>query len=321
MRYRKLGKTGLMVSEIGLGTAQIGGVSLIGGKYTGAPRIERQEALAILERAYDAGINFFDSSDKYGDGEAERCLGEAFGSRRGKVILATKCGITAAGERSFERMYVRKCVEGSLENMRTDYIDVFQLTKPDIGLIRSGDIYKTLDELKREGKIRFSGVSTGTDEETTQLIADKRVDALQIFYNLLHILPNELFIGKAFDAGIGLIARSPLSSGLLTGKFTHETTFAKEDDRYSFLRGTTLRSRLDMVKKLEARFKLNKDYNIMDLALNYLLSNNKISTIIPGASKLSQLAGILKLCSAKRMGNELFSEVETFVKASYHENR
>lgn len=321
MQYRKLGKTGLIISEIGLGTAQIGGVSLIGGKYIGAPRIKRQEALAILERAYNAGINFFDSSDKYGDGKAERYLGEAFASCRDKVILATKCGITDSGERSFKKKYVKKCVEGSLKNMRTDYIDVFQLTKPDIRLIQSGDIYKTLDELKSEGKIRFSGVSTGTDEETMQLIADKKVDTLQIFYNLLHISPNELFIGQAFDSGIGLIVRSPLSSGLLTGKFTYETTFAKEDDRYNFLYGTTLRSRLDMVKKIENRFKLNKKYGIMDFALNYLLSNNKISTIIPGASKLSHLTGILKLCSVKRMRSELSSKVEAFVKASCHENK
>jgi len=141
----------------------------------------------------------------------------------------------------------------------------------------------------------------------------------KIFYNLLYIRPNELFIGKAFDADIGLIVRSPLSSGVLAGKFTYETTFAKEDDRHNFLHGTTLRSRIDMVKKLENRFKLNENYGIMDLALNYLLSNNKISTIIPGVSKLSQLADILKLCSVKRMGKELFSEVEAFVKTYYHE--
>lgn len=321
MKYRRLGKTGLSVSELGLGTAQIGGVSLIGGRYVGASKIDEHEALDILEHAYDAGINFYDSSDKYGDGQAERYLGKAFSSRRGKVILATKCGITETGKRCFEKKYIRSCIEQSLKNMQTDYIDVFQLSKPDIGLIRSGDVYDTFDELKREGKIRFSGVSTGTDEETMQLIADNKVDTLQIFYNLLHIRPNELFISKAFNAGLGLIVRSPLSSGVLTGKFTSETEFSKEDDRYNFLHGKTLVLRVDMVKKLEDRFKLGEYYNIMDLSLNYLLSNDNISTIIPGVSRLSQLAGILRLCAIKRMDQELLSEVEEFVRTHYQEDK
>jgi len=319
MMSRQLGRSGLAVSEIGLGTAQIGGSSLIGGRYVGAPKIERIDAVRILEKAFDMGINFFDSADKYGDGESERLLGEVFHGRRGQVILATKCGITASGDRCFSRDYVRACVEKSLKNMKTDHIDVFQLTKPSIGLIKSGDIYETLDELKKEGKIRFSGISTGSDEETLRLIDDNRVDALQIFYNLLHISPNELIIGKAFEAGIGLIIRSPLSSGLLTGKFNFDTKFSQEDDRGGFLYGKLLASRIDMINKIKEHFSLTVDYSIMELSLNYLLSNSKISTIIPGASKVDHLSGILKLCEIERIKPRLFREIEVFVKENYKE--
>lgn len=320
MRYRSLGKTGIQVSEIGLGTAQIGGASFIGNRYIGAPKISTSDALSLLEHAFDSGITFYDSSDKYGDGESERLLAQAFSRRRGKVVLATKCGITASGGRCFTRTYVRSCCEASLRNLNTDYIDVFQLTKPDIAIIQSGHIYDTLDELKREGKIRYSGISTGTVEETMQLISDRRVDSLQIFYNLLHVSPNELFIGKAFDAGIGLIVRSPLSSGLLTGKFTARTKFAKEDNRSNFLRGRTLVSRISMIRLIEHRFKLDKNHTIMDMSLNYLLSNDRISCIIPGASRLDQLAGILRLCTVRRMEPRIFSEVEAFIRDNYDED-
>ncbi|MBF0557343.1 MAG: aldo/keto reductase [Nitrospirae bacterium] len=314
MKYRTLGKTKLSVSEIGLGTAQIGGPSLIGGAYVGSPRIERAEALAILERAFEAGVNFFDSSDKYGDGEAERLLGESFGSRRDRVIIATKCGITSSGERRFDREYVRGCLHQSLENLKTDYADIFQLTKPGIHLIRSGEIYDILDELKQEGKIRFFGVSTGTEEETLQLIDDNRVDTLQVFYNLLHIRPNEVFIGRASDAGIGLIIRSPLSSGVLTGKYDYKTTFSAEDDRRQFLHGATLADRVDMVNAIITRFGLDRNYAILHFSLNYLLSNDRISTIIPGVSKLRQFEDILRLNTIERMGPALILEVENFVK-------
>jgi aryl-alcohol dehydrogenase-like predicted oxidoreductase len=319
LKYRKLGRTGLVVSEIGLGTAQIGGPSMIGGRYIGSPRIEKKEALRILDKAYDSAINFFDTSDKYGDGESEKLLGEAFHKKREKVILATKCGITASGDRCFEKGYLKSCLNQSLKNLKTDYVDVFQLTKPDINLIKSGEIYETLDELKREGKTRFSGVSTGTDEETIQLIVDNKVDALQIFYNLLHMSPNERFVAKAFDAEIGLIVRSPLSSGVLTGKYDYNTRFSEEDDRSLFLYGKTLTSRIDMINKIVDRFQLDSNYNVLHMSLNYLLSNNKISTIIPGVSKIEQLSEILKLCNIERLSSEMFNELENFVKENYEE--
>lgn len=316
INFRKLGKTGLMVSEIGLGTAQIGGPSWIGGRYLGSPRITRSEALNILDAAFESGINIFDTSDKYGDGNAERLLGAAFRRRRDKVILATKCGITDSGERCFEKKYVKTCLQKSLKNMHTDYVDIFQLTKPPLEVIKSGAIYEIFDELKKEGTIRFSGVSTGTDKETLLLVSDSRVDTLQIFYNLLHLDPNDLIIGKAARAGMGLIIRSPLSSGLLTGKFSKRTTFSKEDDRSLFLFGDTLSSRIDMIDKIIARFKLNSSYTIMDFSLNYLLSNEKISTIIPGVSNVGQLNGLLRLCSIKRMSADYFVKVEKFIKGS-----
>ena len=317
MKYRKLCKTDLSVSEIGLGTAQIGGPSFIGGRFIGSPKIEKSEAFRILNKAYDAGINFYDTSDKYGDGESERLLGEIFCKKRDKVILATKCGITTQGDHCFEKKYVRSCLEQSLKSLKTDYIDIFQLNKPSINLIKSGEIYDFLDEFKNEGKIRFCGISTGTDEEILKLISDNRVDALQIFYNLLHLKPNELFIERAFDSGIGLIVRSPLSSGVLTGKYDYNTKFAEEDNRSRFLYGHTLALRIDVVNKLIKHFKLEGEYSILHLSLNYLLSNDKVSTIIPGVSTVSQLSDILRLCGIERMSLEEIDEIENFVRENF----
>lgn len=314
MKFRKLGKTGLMVSEIGLGTAQIGGPALIKGAYCGSPRIDKKVASGILNFAYDSGINFYDTSDKYGDGESERLLGSAFLGKRDKVIIATKCGLTNEGGRCFDEQYLRKCLDGSLKNLSTDYVDIFQLTKPPISVIKKGDIYNTLDKFKKEGKIRFSGISTDTDEDTKILISDNKVDTLQIFYNLLYIKPNESNIVDAYNAGIGLIIRSPLSSGVLTGKYTLNTKFSSEDDRSQFLYGETLASRVNMVNKINKNFSLSDKYTILHFSLNYLLSNSKISSIIPGVSKVEQLRNILELNHIERMEPSLILEVEQFLR-------
>ena len=310
MKYRKLGKTELSVSEIGLGTAQLGGPSLIAGRYWGSPKIARRTAVEILEKAFDSGINFFDSSDKYGDGEAERLLGDVFKAKRQQVIFATKCGITSSGERSFDRHYIRSCLEESLRNLKTDCIDIFQLTKPDLILIKEGDLYNILDTFKKEGKIRFSGISTGSDEGTAQLIVDNRVDTLQIFYNLLHIEPNKKFIEKAFDKKLGLIIRSPLSSGVLTGKYNYNTKFSEEDARSAFLDKETLRERLDIIEEICRQFKVDCKKDILKLSLNYLLSNEKVSTIIPGAKNVNQLTGLLGLSDVNRLSDEEFEKLE-----------
>lgn len=309
MKYRRLGNTGIEVSEIGLGTAQLGGPSLIDGRRSGYAGMPRESASRILETAFDAGVTFFDSSDRYGDGEAERLLGAVFRSRRDRVVLATKCGITSGGKRRFDREYLTSCLHCSLKNLGTDYLDLFQLTKPPLDLIEDGEIYETLDAFKRQGKIRFSGVSTGTDEETLRLIADARVDSLQVFYNLLHTAPEELFLEKAHAAGIGVIVRSPLSSGTLCGCHSYETRFGGEDYRSSFLHGETLRKRVDMVQHIVEANGLDEGYGILHFSLNYLLSSPYVATVIPGASKLSQLEEILKLVHVERMSREEFEEV------------
>ena len=191
---------------------------------------------------------------------------------------------------------------------------MFQLTKPSLAIIERGEIYETLDQFKREGKIRFSGVSTGTDQETVRLITDRRVDSLQVFYNLLHTAPEELFLEQAFHAGIALLARSPLSSGTLCGGHGYATTFPREDDRNSYLHGETLRRRVDLVQAIIEANGLDDAYGILHFSLNYLLSSPFLSTIIPGASKVGQLDEILKLVQQERMTAEKFSETGRFVR-------
>ena len=316
MRYRRLGKTDLRVSEVGLGTAQLGGPSILSekiGKRIGLPKIPKNSAVKILELAFDNGINFFDTADKYGNGRAERLLGEQLANKRNKLIIATKCGITSHGERCFKRRYIKTCLEQSLRNLRTDCIDIFQLTKPDISVIATGEIYQLFDGLKKEGKIRFSGISVGSKEEAMKLIDDNKIDTLQIFYNLLNINANKEFIDKAFSNDIGLIVRSPLSSGMLTGKYSYTTRFNSWHPRSQYLFGETLRSRVDAVDAIKNEYNINKNTELIQFALNYLLSNKKISTIIPGASNVEQLVDIMKLYNIRRLSNKEFNSVEKYI--------
>jgi len=317
LKYRRLGKTELLVSEIGLGTAQLGGPSLIAGKLLGSPKITKKESLKILNLAYDAGINFFDTSDKYGDGQAERLLAEAFSKKRRKIILATKCGFTSLGNRRFDQNYIRVCLNRSLKNLKTDCLDIFQMNKPPLDVIASGRIYEIFHKLKNEGKIRFSGVSSGKESETLKLIADNKIDTLQIFYNLLYIRPNDSLVGNIARADIGLIVRSPLSGGVLSRKFSYDTKFSPEDDRGLFLHGKVLADRIDAINRIKKYFKLKGSKDILFMALNYLLSNKRVSTIIPGVSKSSQLDDILEVTNIRRFGQKRISEIENFIRDNY----
>jgi len=313
MKYKIFGKTNLKVSELGLGCAQIAGPSNIGGKLIGSPLISKTEAVKILEIAFDNGINLYDTSNNYGDGKSEEYIGEVFQKKRDKVIISTKCGDTKLGTKCFEKKIIIKSAQDSLRRLKTDYIDILQLKGPDLEIIKQGEIYNIFDELKKKGYIKYSGVSTAKNEHAIKLAQDNKIDTLQIFYNLLYLEPEQKLLDLTKKNNIGIICRSPLSSGLLTGKITKNTKFKPEDDRNSFMYGDLLEQRLNIIDKIKLKFDLNNN-DLRLLSLNYLLSNEKVNCVIPGASSVNQILSNLEIINKNRLSNEKIKKYSLFLK-------
>lgn len=311
MKYNRSGKTSLIVSELGLGTAQIGGPSLINGKPFGAKPVSDKDAYEILSLAKEAGINFFDTSDMYGDGLAEKRMGNFFNGAD-DVIFATKCGLDKNGNRRFDRPYVMKTIDGSLRRLKRERIDLFQFAKATLSNVEQDDLIETVLRLKGNGKIAYAGISVGSIEDGIGFVKHGVWDSLQIIYNLLTLDFKEL-IDKVFEIGIGTIIRSPLSSGMLTGRFNENTKFPESDDRSVFMHGKLLKKRTNLVETIKKRFELTNEELII-FSLNFLLSDSKVNTIIPGATSTFQMKTNLKVINTERFPQEKLEEVYSFAK-------
>lgn len=292
------------VSKLGFGTSQIGGPSLISGKLVGPKPIPKKTAIGILRYAYESGINFFDTSDKYGN--AEELLGEVFCRARGNVVIATKCGLTENQGRDFSAAYVNTCLENSLRRLKADYIDIFQLTKPDVSQV-GDELLMFLGKKIREGKIRHFGISVIGNDDGQAYLPKKIIQSLQIFHNLLFSESCEL-INKCAKNNKFVIIRSPLNSGILSGKYTKDTKFDKFDPRNKIFRNTLLRERLECIEKIKTHFNLSSDM-VLAFSLNFIFSNDNVNVVIPAASKITQL---------KRYIN-IFNEDKRFTKTESKE--
>ncbi len=297
MNFRTLGKSNLKISEISLGTWQVG------GKW-GEP-FNAQNADEILNKAIDSGINFIDTADVYSDGESEKAVGRLVKSRSEKIYVASKCGrkLNPHINESYTVEALRKSVEDSLTNTGLETLDLIQLHCPPTEVFYRPEIFELFNRLKEEGKIQNLGVSIEKIEEGIKAMEYPNVCSIQFIYNMFRQRPNELLFELAQKNNIGLIARVPLASGLLTGKFTKETTFEKEDHRNfnrngeAFDKGETF-SGVDYEKGLIAVEELKNVFPHSDLpqiALKWILQFPEISCVIPGASKLAQLESNLKV--------------------------
>ncbi|RPJ08233.1 MAG: aldo/keto reductase, partial [Spirochaetaceae bacterium] len=226
MNYRTLGKTGFKISDVSLGTWQVGG--------TWGSAFNEKNALAILDAAMDCGVNFIDTADVYGDGESEKMVGRAIKSRRDNIYIATKCGrkISPHVSTGYTPAVLRKYVEDSLSNMRIDCLDLIQLHCPPAEVYARPEIFGLFERLAEEGKIRFLGVSVEKVDEAVAAIKYTNVSTVQIIFNMFRHKPREHFFQLAADKNIGIIARVPLASGLLTGNITPDTRFEKGDHRF-----------------------------------------------------------------------------------------
>ncbi len=296
MKYRVLGKTGLKVSEIGFGAWAIGGMDW-------GPKVEDNEAIAALHKAIDLGVNFIDTADVYGHGHSEELIARVRKERKEELIIATKAGNSfyeGPRHQDFSRKYLMFAVEQSLKRLGVEALDLLQLHGPDAADIQKGEIFEVLDTLKREGKIRFAGISVRSfhDDEGVLAIQSGQVDTLQVRYNLLEWGPVDEVFPLAKEHNIGIIARIPLLFGVLTGKFTRATRFPDGDHRQENLSREKLAHFLNQLVRLYFLFK-GTEVTMAQTALRFILSNDMVSTVIPGAKRPSQAA---ENCTASDLG-------------------
>ena len=287
MKKRLLGKTGFKISEIGLGTWQVG------GKWGSV--FDHTNADAILNTAIDNGINFIDTADVYGDGESEKAVGRLVRSRSERIYVATKCGrrFYPHNDRSYQTKGLRKFVEDSLRNMGLETLNLIQLHCPPTESLFRPEIFELFDTLKEEGKIQNLGVSVETIDEAFKAIEYENVTTIQIIFNMLRQRPSEEFFAEAAKKNVGILARVPLASGLLTGTFSTSTVFGKDDHRTfnrkgeAFDKGETF-SGVDYLKGLEVVEEIKglfpQNSNLAALALKWVLMFPEVSCVIPGAS-------------------------------------
>lgn len=292
MHYRKLGRTGMNVSEIGFGGWAIGGLADAAGTPLGWGRTSDDESLAAIRRARELGVTFFDTADSYGFGRSESLLGIVLSRHRHDVIIATKVGVTRDVNgrlaKDFSRKHISHAVDGSLKRLRTDYIDLYQLHNPTLDELRRDDIHEAMDRLQEVGKIRFWGVSVTTPEEGIEVVNRGWAHALQVLYNVLNQAPAQELFPLAKEKGYGIIARVPLASGLLTGKFRPDTVFPQNDVRQNFLTPKRLEeaiARVDEAKSIIG----GTARSLAEGALRFVLANDAVSTAIPGAKNVRQV--------------------------------
>jgi len=298
MKYRKLGKTGFEVSEISLGTWQVG------GKW--GSEFDMDNADQILNTAIDNGVNFIDTADVYEAGMSEKAVGEVVNSRSEKIRVATKCGrqINPHVNEGYTPDVLQKYVEDSLERTGLETLDLIQLHCPPTEVYYRPEIFERFERLKEQGKIRNLGVSVEKVEEALKAIEFENVTTVQIIFNLFRQRPAELFFREAARRNIGIIVRVPLASGLLTGKFGRDTTFDEGDHRNfnrngeAFDKGETF-SGIDYQLGLKAVEELKElfpnEKNLAPLALQWILQFSEVSCIIPGASKPEHMVSNLSV--------------------------
>jgi aryl-alcohol dehydrogenase-like predicted oxidoreductase len=291
MKYRRLGKTDFEVSEVSLGTWQIGG---------SWGSVSEEDAKKLLHTAIDQGINLFDTADVYGDGRSERLISQVVAERSEKIYVATKAGrrLQPHTVEGYNKENLNAFVERSLINLRRDVLDLVQLHCPPWEAYYRPEVFSALEDLKRSGQILHYGVSVEKVEEALKATEYPGVATVQIIFNLFRQRPKELFFPVARKRNVGILVRLPLASGLLSGKISKDTQFAPDDHRQynrqgeQFDRGETF-SGVDFDVALEAVEKIRQTVppgvSMADFALRWILQHEEVSCVIPGARKGSQV--------------------------------
>ncbi len=315
MQYRELGRTGYRVSTVSFGAWAIGG--------TWGP-VEDSESLAALHTAVEAGVNFFDTADVYGDGRSERLLAQLRKDHDG-IIIATKAGRrldphTADG---YNRENLTGFVDRSLKNLDMEALDLLQLHCPPWEVYYRPEVFGVLDDLVQAGKIRYYGVSVEKVEEALKAIEYPEVQSVQIIFNMFRLRPSELFFQQALERRVGILARVPLASGMLTGKMTPDSQFDADDHREfnrdgeAFDRGETF-SGVNYSTGLQAVEELKKlcppDMSMVQFALRWILMHEAVSCAIPGAKTPAQAQQNAAAADFPELSGEIMDAVRNIYK-------
>ena len=293
MRYRRLGDTKIEVSEVGFG------VWTVSTGWWG--EVDNQRSVQLLRRAYEKGINYFDTADTYGSGLGETLLADAFGHMRDQVVISTKIGYDFYNHtqrrgqqerpQDWSEKFLRFALEQSLKRLGTDYVDFLQLHNTKMDAIENDALFELMEEFVSEGKMRAYGLALGPKigwlEEGVKAMRERSLDGVQMIYNLLEQDPGRALIAAARETRTSLFVRVPHSSGMLEGKYTEETTFAKNDHR----RHRPKEWLLDGLKKIEQLDFLtaSRERTLGQTALKFVLASPEIASTLPNIYDYDQL--------------------------------
>ena len=286
MKYRKLGKSGIKVSEIGFGAWTIG-LDWWGKK------IDDDESIRILKRAYDLGINFYETADMYGNGKSEKLIGQAFKYMRNEVVYSTKWGydmynVEQIGHNEIPQKhndpaYLEYALQQSMKRLQTDYIDVYSLHNPKMHTIKDDNLFHSLDNLTQSGKIKSHGIALGPAigwrDEGLLAMEKRNITCLQTVYNILEQDPGRVFLNAARNNNVGVMVRVPDASGVLTGKVNEKTVFDKNDHRNSRKKEWILQS-MQKIEKIRPIAEA-KGWNMSQLAIKFILTQKEVSVVLP----------------------------------------
>lgn len=322
MQYRELGRTEWKVSDISFGCWAIGG---------SWGTVEDSESIAALHKAIDLGVNFFDTADVYGDGRSERLVGKLRKEYGDKIHIATKAGRrldphTAEGYKNLTGF-----VERSLKNLDVEAIDLLQLHCPPVEVYYMPEVFGALDGLVKAGKIRYYGVSVEKVEEALKAIEYPNVQTVQIIFNMFRQRPMELFFEQAKKRKVGILARVPLASGMLTGKLKKDTSFEPDDHRnfnrqgQAFDKGETF-SGVDYETGLKAVEELKsicpKGMSMVQFALRWILMFDSVTCAIPGAKRSIQAEENITASDLPGLSDEVMAKVreiyDQYIRESVH---
>lgn len=311
MNYRELGRTGWKVSEVSFGSWAIG---------SAWGQVDDQESIAALHTAIDHGVNFIDTADVYGDGHSERLIAQVLKERGETIYVATKAGrrLDPHVADGYNAENLTRFIERSLRNLDTDCLDLVQLHCPPTEVYYRPEVFGALDDLVAAGKIRYYGVSVEKVEEALKAIEYPNVQTVQIIFNMFRHRPADLFFREAQRRKVGILARVPLASGLLTGKMTRQTTFATDDHRQfnrqgeSFDRGETFsgvdyEAGLDAVE--EIRPLVPPGATMAQFALRWILMFEAVSCVIPGAKRPAQAEDNVKAAELPPLSPEQMAAI------------
>jgi len=312
MDSKIVGNTERRVNQVGLGTWQFSGEW---------GTVSEEKAMAIMKRAVERGVNFFDTADVYGAGRSETLIGKFLKKTSESIFVATKLGRLKGYPDNYSYELFRDCTEDSLKRLGVEALDLTQLHCIPPEYLKDGEVFDWLRELKKEGKIKNFGASVESMDEALMCLKQPDITSLQIIFNIYRQKPIDVLFDQAKEKNVALIVRLPLASGLLSGKFTKDTTFPEQDHRHfnrdgqQFNVGETFAG-LEFEKGVEITAKLKslvpENMSMAQFALRWVLDHDAVSVAIPGASKVEHVESNAAAGELPPLPHELHEKLRPF---------